>query len=315
MNWHRAGWGAVAALAVVALAAAGCRGSGSKAQGLIVYEGMAGGVTNVYTVDPSSGRSRQITQGTNFDGNPSWSPDRTRIILSSRRDGQAKNDLYVMDANGRNFERLTDTPDAGEWSAKFSPDGGRIAYVREAGDGWSVWVMRADGSDPGRVAGPFPFVEFPSWAPGAQELYFAGIKPPPAGAPPEESHIYSVDLATGEVRTRIDTGTRDACPRFSRDGKRLTYAAARLDGAGGSGSNEDLFAHDLASDDTTGAGDTALTTDPGRDDYAYPSPDDRLMVFVSDRDGNAELYLMDRDGSDQRRLTNTPDVRENVPEW
>ena len=39
------------------------------------------------------------------------------------------------------------------------------------------------------------------------------------------------------------------------------------------------------------------------------------MVFVSDREGNAELFLMDRDGSNQRRLTNTPDARENVPDW
>jgi len=305
-------WAAVAAALAVLALAAGCRGPGPKAQALIVYEGTSGDVTNVYTIDPSSGRSRRITQGTSFDGNPAWSPDRTRIIFSSRRDGQAKNDLYVMDANGRNFERLTDTPEAGEWSAKYSPDGGRIAYVREAADGWTLWVMRADGTDARPVAGTYLLVEFPAWAPGAKELYFAAIKATPAGAPPEESHIYSVDLATGDVRTRIDTGTRDACPHFSRDGKRLTYAATRTDGGG---TNVDLFAHDLTSDDTTGATDVALTTDPARDDYGFPSPDDSQLVFVSDRDGNAELYLMNRDGSNQRRLTNTPEVRENVPEW
>jgi Tol biopolymer transport system component len=39
------------------------------------------------------------------------------------------------------------------------------------------------------------------------------------------------------------------------------------------------------------------------------------MVFVSDRNGKPELYLMDRDGGHERRLTTTPEVQENVPDW
>lgn len=300
-------------LALVAATAAlpGCSSS-SKPRALIVYEAKTGDVTNVYTIDPQSGASRQITHGASFDGNPAWSPDRKRILFSSRQDGEAKNDLYMTDADGGNVSRLTNTPDAGEWSAKFSQDGTQIAYVGEASDGWSVWLMRADGSEQRRIAGPYPFAEFPAWAPGGRDLYFAAIMPTPPGA---QSHIYSVDMTTGAVRTRIDTGGTDACPHFSRDGKRLTYAAARAGGEYDSGSNLDLFAHDLSSDDTTGAHDVALTNDPARDDYANPSPDDKQMVFLSDRGGSTELYLMDADGSNQRRLTNTPDVRENVPDW
>ena len=292
----------------------GCASS-SKPAALIVYEAQVGDVANVYTVDPQSGVSTQVTHGTNFDGNPAWSPDRKRILFSSRRDGQSKNDLYTMDAGGGNVARVTDTADAAEWSAKFSRDGTQIAFVREAADGWSVWLMRPDGSGQRLVAGPYPFAEFPAWAPNGREVYFAAIMPTPAGAPAAMSHIYSVNLTTGDVRTRIDTGGTDACPHFSRDGKRLTYAASRAGGEYDSSNNLDLFAHDLSSDDTTGAHDTALTDEPARDDYGNPSPDDTQMVFVSDRDGNAELYLMDRDGSHQRRLTNTPDARENVPDW
>ena len=296
----------------------GC-GASSKPRSLIVYEARAGDVTNVYTIDPRSGASAQITHGTSFDGNPAWSPDHKRILFSSRRDGQSKNDLYTMDVGGKNVTRLTDTPDAGEWSAKFSQDGSQIAYVVEADDGWSLWLMRADESGQRRLAGPYPFVEFPAWAPGGRELYFVAIMPPTAdaaaGAPAPASHIYAVDLTTGGLRTRIDTGGTNACPHFSRDGKRLTYAAAPTGGEYGSVNDLDLFAHDLSSGDTTGATDIQLTDDPARDDYGNPSPDDAQMVFVSDRDGNAELYLMDRDGSNQRRLTNTPDLRENVPDW
>ncbi|MGH7635025.1 MAG: hypothetical protein ACRENC_14915, partial [Gemmatimonadaceae bacterium] len=121
--------------------------------------------------------------------------------------------------------------------------------------------------------------------------------------------IYAANMATGATGTSISTAGGDVCPHFSRDGSRLTYAAL------GSAGQLDIFAHDLASGDASGAHDTQLTHDPSRDDYANASPDDRTMVFVSDRDGNPELYLMDRDGSQQRRLTNTAGTNENVPDW
>jgi TolB protein len=41
----------------------------------------------------------------------------------------------------------------------------------------------------------------------------------------------------------------------------------------------------------------------------YPawSPDGRQIVFMSNRDGNPELYLMAADGTAPVRLTNHPD--------
>jgi len=45
------------------------------------------------------------------------------------------------------------------------------------------------------------------------------------------------------------------------------------------------------------------------------SPDGAQVVFVSDRDGNYELYVSDADGLNARRVTNTPDVSELSPEW
>ena len=38
------------------------------------------------------------------------------------------------------------------------------------------------------------------------------------------------------------------------------------------------------------------------------------MAFVSDRDGNAEIYVMNADGSAQRRLTRNP-ASDGPPAW
>jgi Tol biopolymer transport system component len=45
------------------------------------------------------------------------------------------------------------------------------------------------------------------------------------------------------------------------------------------------------------------------------SPDGRTIAFRSSRDGNPELYLMNADGSGQRRLTNTPKHLETWHAW
>jgi TolB protein len=39
------------------------------------------------------------------------------------------------------------------------------------------------------------------------------------------------------------------------------------------------------------------------------------IAFVSTRDGNAEIYTANPDGTNQTRLTNTPDAQELTPAW
>ena len=57
-------------------------------------------------------------------------------------------------------------------------------------------------------------------------------------------------------------------------------------------------------------------TDNGSASDAYPSwsPDGKRIAFDSDRDGNNEIYLMQADGSDQLRVTITPQ-NELAPVW
>lgn len=82
---------------------------------------------------------------------PQWSHDGRRITFTSDRGGNS--DIYVMDADGGNVRRLTDTR-ATERAAVWSPEGKRIVFSSD-GDGPSeIYVMRADGSNPLRLTGP-----------------------------------------------------------------------------------------------------------------------------------------------------------------
>jgi len=72
-----------------------------------------------------------------------------KIVYEANRDGNWE--LYVMNADGTDPVNLTCTPDIDELYAKCSPDGSRIAFVADQGQGDArrrdLYVMRRDGSD------------------------------------------------------------------------------------------------------------------------------------------------------------------------
>jgi Tol biopolymer transport system component len=151
---------------------------------------------DIVEIPSGGGLPRVVVGGPANDQVPSWSPDGTRLVFYSDRDGD--DEIWVAHSDGADPRRVTEG--TGRASAPaWSPDGNRFAYVRsldEPGDADArsdVWIANADGSDPRQVTDGITVEGIPAWSPDGLRLLFQAL---PDGA--RELHV--LDLESGELR-------------------------------------------------------------------------------------------------------------------
>lgn len=95
---------------------------------------------------------------------PDWSPDGKWLAY------EAAGDIWVMRADGSEQQNLTNTPEV-EFGTAWSPDGQRIAFLRDPADPTRrVWTMRPDGSDQRVLLPGDEHPQFvPAWAPAPRQ--------------------------------------------------------------------------------------------------------------------------------------------------
>lgn len=122
--------------------------------------------------------------------------------------------------------------------------------------------------------------------------------------------IFSMELDGSDVRMLSTGDGRTTCSYFYPDGESILYASTHLGGVECPPPPSFEMGYVWALYDTydifraapDGSGLTRLTDTPGYDAEATIGPDGRI-VFTSVRDGDMEIYSMNEDGSDVRRLT------------
>ena len=80
-----------------------------------------------------------------------WSPDGASVVFQGG--AGTSSGLYAIAANGdHRVRRLTTASFPGaDGHASYSPNGLKIAFVRDQGSGDEIWVMRTDGTGPRSV--------------------------------------------------------------------------------------------------------------------------------------------------------------------
>ncbi len=114
--------------------------------GRLVVRGCSpAGDCGMYVMGASGGGERKISSEFS-DTAPAVSPDGSKIAVMSSARGATNWEIWVMNADGSNPQRLTNNG-SNEGLPAWSPDGKSIAYVSDQGGSWAVWVMNADGSN------------------------------------------------------------------------------------------------------------------------------------------------------------------------
>lgn len=202
------------------------------------------------------------------------------FLFAKKADLTRKADLQpqMLRLTNNNFDE-----DAAEWT--FDNKIRFLRYVTRTRA--ESWVMNADGSDQHRANDEIKDLITGQWSPDGKQVVFVKENEGP-------SIVYLANAdGSNERKLPLNFPPND----WSPDGTKFVYTS-KLDRT-----NSEIFIYDLATEKSTN-----ISNSPAFDADPLFSSDGSAITFVSDRDGNAEAYLMNVDGTAVRRLTENPAV-------
>ena len=275
--------------------------------GLIVHALGEEGQRDIAVVRPDGTELQTVVNGPGDDFAPAWSPSRQRIAYLSDRDGNVE--LYVSSADGADTMRVTNTG-VPESQPTWSPDGRRIAFTSPDQDGRpQVYWMSLSDLIPNRLQFGGESDTDPAWSPQGTWIAFASLD--------DEGNSQGLFLRNpdGVNQLRLSESA-DRSPAWSPDGTKLAFVrgtcgAREGDGPGDDGS--DIYVITVGEAGPIGQA-QQVTGNPACDFAPEWSPDGKRLAFISDRNGDNDIFTVSDRGEDLRWLTRN-ELQELAVRW
>jgi Tol biopolymer transport system component len=237
---------------------------------------------------------------------PAFTSDGKLIAFLSNGDvarGQVFIDLWLGDGTtGQRIDRLAEgtTTEFEEFRVlysqpSFSPDGRRIAFTAQTGGRDVLYVMDVSTRKKIRLKLPLTSVTGPSWSPDGAQLVISGGN---GGV----TDLYVVDADGSHLRQLTNDRFGDLQPQWSPDGQTIAFATDR--GPGASFALLQFPRLRIATYDLVTKAIEVLPGQMGLNINPQWAPDGRSIAYVSDRSGEANVFLYDLDTRSHYQLTN-----------
>ena len=261
--------------------------------GKIVFTCTRKDLNQLCMVAPTGGDISRVTSESAHDYYPNFSPAGNMLLYSSNRSGSFN--LYLKLLGSDVLTQLT--KDIGEVAASaFSPDGTQIVFSNSVnGKPFELWQVSRDGGDAHRLYSGDGHISSAAWAPNGKSIAIAMSSAADLAA----YDVYILDLAslTAAPLTKGKLPNTGGSVDWSPDGRSLLLFA-------GPAGDKNIFLFDIVS------GKITQLTNGGNNAAPAFSPDGRWVVFNSQRNGNADIFVMHPDGTGVRQVTSDPE-----PDW
>lgn len=219
--------------------------------------------------------------------------DQPLSIVYGHKEGKSKA-IYLSDEEGITRIKLVDATDSDGYPA-VSPSGKQIAFYGKYDKfrTWSIHVADMDGNNVRRLTHKkHVWDSAPAWSPDGKTIAFAREYKDANENWQEEIWLMNPD---GSEQRQVKA-LEGRSPEFMQDGRLLFQSKASPS--------------QISIANIDGSNLIQLTQDETNNMSPKISPDGSQIAYLSNRDGNQEVYVMNIDGSNQTRLT-----KNRVEEW
>ncbi|AWW74821.1 peptidase S9 family protein [Erythrobacter sp. KY5] len=258
--------------------------------------------SHVWIVNLDGSRHEPLLADSGSYRSPRWSPDGSRIAYMTSENGQTALYVHYLQS-GRSA--LIGSFERGPSNITWSPDGSMIAFsmsVEAKSDKLLSLPSRPEGANWAKPPVVIDRARYRTNGEGFVELAY--------------DHIFVIP-AEGGTQRQLTSGdfNHGGSLSFTPDGEHILFSANRDEGWELQSREADVFSVTIASGELT-----QLTDMPGTETSPQVSPDGGSIAFLGT--GNARepflptnVFVMDRDGSDARNLTQGLDRRAGDVQW
>ncbi|ATX81653.1 WD40-like Beta Propeller Repeat [Mariprofundus ferrinatatus] len=162
--------------------------------------------------------------------------------MATKTGNNNKFDPPVLYTFQRNNSQLVMIPNA--FDGAISPDGKKVAFVRETDGNYDIWMQDIDGSDLMQLTSS-QYGDFePTWSPDGRKLAFVSNRD--SGGDVLLTSIYVLDISTNRI-TRLTNSSvaTDGGPAWFDDNSILFHSNRSLDRDNGKGSTWNIWKLDI----------------------------------------------------------------------